>query len=225
MAYKVLIVEDEMLIAGIIKNRIEENGFECAGIAIDYEESLELLETEQVDMALLDINISGKKSGVDVAQHINEKYEIPFVYLTSYSDENTVTQIKETFPAGYLSKPVNDVNLRVTMELMVNQLENKEESEEKVVLKIGKQSYFINPNEVMYAQSDHVYIELVLTDKKLLLRSTLGNIIDMLPEGTLKQVNRGVAVNPKFISKVSSKSIELDDVEFSLSPNFKPEFQ
>ena len=90
----ILIVEDEILIANVIQMHIENAGYACAGIAIDYEEAIEILEKGEVDMALLDVNISGSKKGTDLAHYINATYNIPIVFLTAYSDQKTIEEIK-----------------------------------------------------------------------------------------------------------------------------------
>lgn len=102
---KILIVEDEPAIGLDIMLNLERHGYEVVAIANDADYAFEVLEQERVDLAILDINLEGEKSGIDVAQVIDRDYGIPFIFLTSYSDKNTIAKAAETFPAGYLVKP------------------------------------------------------------------------------------------------------------------------
>ncbi|MBK8851969.1 MAG: response regulator transcription factor [Saprospiraceae bacterium] len=111
MPKNILIVEDEPAIAQDIAFNLEDNGFAIAGIAHNSERALDLLYTKQVDLAILDINIAGTKTGIGLAKIINDKYKIPFIYLTSFSDPETVKEAVDTLPHGYLVKPFKDSDL------------------------------------------------------------------------------------------------------------------
>lgn len=132
MKGRVLIVEDEVLIVNMIEMYIEGDGYECVGIAIDYEEAVEMLEKEKVGIALLDVNISGSKKGTDLAHYINATYRIPIVFLTAYSDRKTIEEIKNTLPFAYLKKPVDKDNLLITMEIAMNNFAQKQPEQVKL---------------------------------------------------------------------------------------------
>ncbi|MGB0806868.1 MAG: response regulator, partial [Salibacteraceae bacterium] len=91
---KILVVEDEMVIAMNLTLILENLGYEVVGPASNFEEAIEELEVEVPDLAILDVNLEGVKSGIDVANHINDHYSIPFIYLTSNSDSVTVNSAK-----------------------------------------------------------------------------------------------------------------------------------
>ena len=114
---RVLIVEDEPLIAEDISDFLSEIDYTCAGIAYDSETALDMLVNRHPDIALLDITIEGSMNGIDLAQIINQKYDIPFVYLTSHSDKATLDCAKKTLPYGYIVKPFNEKDLLSTLEM------------------------------------------------------------------------------------------------------------
>lgn len=114
---KVLIVEDEPLIAKNISMYMNNNDYEVAGIAYDADEAFHLLKQQQPDIAILDINLEDDKTGIDIAEHINRNNFIPFIYLTSYSDRETIEKAKETGPAGFIVKPFNENTLYATIEI------------------------------------------------------------------------------------------------------------
>lgn len=114
---KVLIVEDEPLIAKNIGMYLNNNDFEVSAIAYDSDEAFHQLKKQPPDFAILDINLESEKDGIDIAEYINRYNFIPFVYLTSYSDKETIDRAKKTNPAGFIVKPFNDKTLYATIEI------------------------------------------------------------------------------------------------------------
>jgi DNA-binding NarL/FixJ family response regulator len=117
---KVLIVEDEPLIAKNIGMYLNNNDYEVAAIAYDPEEAFYQLKKQQPDFAILDINLESDLSGIDIAGYINQNNFIPFIYLTSYSDKETIDKAKLTNPAGFIVKPFNEKTLYATIEIALS---------------------------------------------------------------------------------------------------------
>lgn len=114
---RVLIAEDEPLIAKNIGMYLNNNNYEVAAIAYDAEEALHQLKRLQPDFAILDINLESEQDGIDIAEYINKNNFIPFVFLTSYSDKETIERAKKTNPAGFIVKPFNEKTLYATIEI------------------------------------------------------------------------------------------------------------
>lgn len=114
---RVLIVEDEPLIAEDISDFLGDINYIPAGIAYDSETALDMLVNRHPDIVLLDITIEGSLNGIDIAAIIRKKYNIPFVFLTSHSDKNTLDRAKQTLPYGYIVKPFNEKDLLSTLEM------------------------------------------------------------------------------------------------------------
>lgn len=125
---RVLIVEDEPLIAEDISDFLGETNYICAGIAYDSETALDMLVNRDPDIALLDINIEGTMNGIEVAQIIRQKYNIPFIFLTSHSDRETLDKAKLTLPYGYIVKPFNENDLISSLEMAVFRHANENKS-------------------------------------------------------------------------------------------------
>lgn len=117
---KVLIVEDEPLIAKNIGMYLNNNDFEVSAIAYDSDEAMHQLKRQPPDFAILDINLESEKDGIDIAEYINQNNFIPFVYLTSYSDKDTLERAKKTNPAGFIVKPFNEKTLYATIEIALS---------------------------------------------------------------------------------------------------------
>lgn len=114
---KILIVEDEPLIAEDIAEILQKNEFVVTNIAYSKEFALSELSTNLPDMALLDINLNNKMDGIEIAQNIQANYQIPFIFITSYSDKNTLEKAKLTEPSGYIVKPFNEASLCSSIEI------------------------------------------------------------------------------------------------------------
>lgn len=224
MKKNVLIVEDEIMIANVIQMHLENAGYNCVGIAVDFNEAIEILNQEKIDIALLDVNISGDKKGTTLANYIHHTYNLPYIFLTAYSDKKTIEEIKSSLPYGYLKKPIEKDNLLVAVELAINNFTQKQL--EKIKLKIGKETYFFQANELLYIEADHVYVHLVMQQaKNLLLRISLTNILELIPAHVLKQINRSQAVNPFHIQKISGDKIYINNEIFKISSLYKGNFE
>ncbi len=114
---KLLIVEDEPLIAEDIAQWLERNGFFVSAVVYSKEDAMQQLNFNLPDIVLLDINLNGEMSGIEIAEKINTVYNIPFIFITSYSDKQTLEKAKYTEPSGYIVKPFNEASLYSTIEI------------------------------------------------------------------------------------------------------------
>ena len=114
---RVLIVEDEVPIAQDIANILEGIDYVVSGIAYHADKALSELKYNCPDIVLLDINLEGEKDGIDIANIIKSQYELPFIYLTSYGDKNTIERAKPTRPMGYIIKPFDETDLFSALEI------------------------------------------------------------------------------------------------------------
>jgi len=130
---KILIVEDESIVAMDIKHRAEGLGYEVTAITPSGEEALEHVAGNRPDLVLMDIVLKGEMDGIEAAQKIRDAYDIPVVYLTAYSDERTLKRAKITEPFGYIIKPFEDRELHSAVEVALykHQMESKLKESEK----------------------------------------------------------------------------------------------
>ncbi len=119
MTISVLIVEDEPIIATDIEVTLTGDDYFVVGIAYSSTKALDLLHRFRPDIVLLDISIKGDKNGIDIAAIINDKYKVPFIYITSFADKETLDRAKATFPSGYIVKPFKDRDIISAIEMAV----------------------------------------------------------------------------------------------------------
>lgn len=124
---KILITEDDTVSALLLKKALEKNHHEIIGMADSGEMALEILETNLADIVMMDINLSGKLDGIKTTEIINEKYNIPVVYLTASSDAETLQKVAVTNPSAYVIKPFNIRELNMVIELAI--FKDKKEKE------------------------------------------------------------------------------------------------
>jgi PAS domain S-box-containing protein len=128
-SYKVLVVEDEGLIARDIAGRLEALGHEVVGIASTAEEALE--QAAAAEIVLMDIQIDGPTDGVNAAAQIRERYHIPVVFLTAHTDRATLDRAKLTEPFGYIVKPLAHASLHTSLEIAVYKHRMERQVEER----------------------------------------------------------------------------------------------
>lgn len=124
---KILIVEDEFIIADVLRDILQRNGFEVCGIADNAGEALQMVETEQPCLVLLDIYLKGKKTGIDLAKLLSEA-NIPFIYISANSNNNVLEAAKQTNPYGFVVKPFREKDVLVAIEIALYRYENNMES-------------------------------------------------------------------------------------------------
>ena len=112
---KILIIEDELLISEMLKEILLELGHEVPSQAKSFEKAIEELEHGSFDLAICDVNLNQDKNGIDIGRLLQTKYELPFIYLSSYSDEKTLQLAAKTEPMAYLIKPFNKSDILATL--------------------------------------------------------------------------------------------------------------
>ena len=134
---KILIVEDEAIIAEDIATQLEKMGYEIVDIVASGEEAIASALEKQPNLILMDIMLQGEMDGIEAAQKINAQINIPIVYLTAYADEKTLKRAKLTKPFGYLLKPFRAKELHTTIEISLGRHELEQEINSNNVPKIS----------------------------------------------------------------------------------------
>jgi CheY-like chemotaxis protein len=114
---RIMVVEDDVIIASLIESRLKKIGYAVSGIFDSGEDAIAGAVKFMPDLVLMDIRLRGEIDGIDAASEITSRLDIPCVYLTSYSDRDTIERAKATSPAGFILKPFTDDALRSTIEI------------------------------------------------------------------------------------------------------------
>jgi PAS domain S-box-containing protein len=117
---RILIVEDETIVAMDIEQGLKGLGYKVTGMASTGEEAIRLTQQTRPDLVLMDIQLRGDMNGIEAAQQIHEKWGTPVIFLTAYADEKTVQQAANVEPFGYLLKPFEDRELHTAIEVALH---------------------------------------------------------------------------------------------------------
>lgn len=117
---KIVIVEDEGLIAADLQGRLERAGYQVPGVAASGGEALEVIRAQSPDLVLMDIRLAGDLDGIQVADKVRQEFDIPVVYLTAYEDRETLERASQTQAFGYIKKPIASASLQGSIEMAIS---------------------------------------------------------------------------------------------------------
>ena len=112
-----MIVEDSRIVAEDIRQKLIELGYTVTAVATSGEKALAAVELDVPDIALMDIELGDGINGIETATELRQTYQVPVIYLTAYTDEDTINRAKHTEPLGYIIKPFDDKELRSAIEI------------------------------------------------------------------------------------------------------------
>lgn len=116
---RALIIEDEILIAEELKERLSRLGYSVVGAVDSADEGIAIATRELPDVVLMDIRLKGEKDGIQAAREIQQKVDLPIVYVTAYSDPLTVERVKRTDHDGFILKPFHRQDLQSTIQIAI----------------------------------------------------------------------------------------------------------
>lgn len=216
---KILVVEDEIIIADDICDTLEILGYAPLEPAINYTEAIKRIEAESPDIAILDIQLSGKKTGIDLAKKIKNEYNFPFIFLTSNADSLTINEAKKVIPPAYLVKPFTKDDLYTSIEIALFNFAGKtgQSVSDDVVIKdalfFKNKGVFIKLrfDDILLMKSDHVYVEFLLKDKsRQVVRTSLNDVISKVDNRFIR-VHRGYIINTEFLTEIDPNSVRIEN--------------
>ncbi|PNW29229.1 response regulator [Formosa algae] len=124
---RILLIEDELIVAMDIKKCLERKGNNKVFSARNYKESMALFLMEDINLVICDVNLNDIKDGIEIIEELMEIKNIPVVYLTAYDNTEIINRAKDTVPYAYLLKPYNELQLQMTIDLADINFKKKEE--------------------------------------------------------------------------------------------------
>ncbi|HEY4797939.1 MAG TPA: response regulator, partial [Bacteroidia bacterium] len=112
----ILVVEDENIVAKDIQQSLKKLGYEVLGICSTGEDAISQAERTKPNLVLMDIMLKGDMSGIEAADFIKQKLDVPVIFLTAYADSSTLSKAKVTEPYGYIIKPFKEIDLQTNIE-------------------------------------------------------------------------------------------------------------
>lgn len=230
---KIGIVEDEALIAELIKMSLISFGYEVIEPVQNYTEAIKMIAAQKPDLVILDIQLAGTKSGIDLAEYINKEHSIPFIFLTAFADKATVEKAKPVNPSAYLIKPFKQEELFTTIEISLNNFnktnaaqkpEHIEESSTKnkyIFIKEGLVFQKIFVNDILFLESEHVYVTVHTTTKKHLVRTAMKDLLETLDQNTFIRIHKSFSININHVQSVDTYTVKIGDAKLPIGKNHK----
>jgi DNA-binding LytR/AlgR family response regulator len=238
---RILIVEDNVIIADDMQSMLEEIAYEIVSSVMAFEQAVKVLAENEVDLVLIDIVLASDKTGIDLGKHIRDKYNIPFVFITSNSDRATVESAKLVKPNGYLVKPFEQQDLYTAIEIALSNFsesgshdsstnfdsQSEENTSSSGILKdsifVKKQHlyYRIPFKDIMYIKADNVYLEVYTKEQMFLVRSPLKDYLEKLPSNSFFRSHKSYIINVEHVMAVNAKDVLIGDELIPISKDFK----
>ena len=230
---KILAVEDDDLHADVLRMVIDQLGYELIDVVDNPADALRLLGATRPDVLLMDIDLGGEETGIDLVRKVNEVADVPVIYVTSFREESIFREARETMPEAYLNKPYDPVNLRAAIELAVfrRQQETARAPEKKpggpaatsVFVKEGNNLVKLLLRDVVLVEAYDKYCFVYTREKKHLLSLQLKSLLQHLPPEEFLQVHRSYVVNLEAIDGVrpAQNSLEVAGKLIPVSKTYK----
>ena len=232
MDTRILIVEDDMIIAANISLQLTKLGYEVTGIESRGEEALVHVAMNCPDIILMDINLKGTLNGIETVEAIQRTQDIAIIYLSANADEATFLKARSTHPLAFISKPFNTLTLERTIALVVEQLREKKSIGEYTdrELEVMNDRIFVRHKgkmtkllleEIQYIEADRNYCHIVTSNGKYLVVSTLKVIDSELKSTYFMRVHRSYMVNVSKVDVVTDNHLEIGRKVIPLSKSYK----
>jgi len=225
---KIVIVEDEIIIAKTIVLALKKLCYEVVGSVGKYKEAIEIIAQNKTDLVLLDINLGTKKDGIDLAFEIKKSFNIPIIFITANSDPGTISRAKVVNPLAFLVKPFSQTDLYTAIEIGWNNfntiVNSDSQSRKHIVLKVGYTFEKVVLDDVVYLKNDKHYFDIHLTlGKKIVVRYTTNEMRSLLPSNQFIKLNRSYIINIQHIVKLESKFVFMPDIKIPVTESLYKE--
>lgn len=227
-AVKILIVEDEIIIARNLEMVLNGLEYEVTGIAGTFTEAMASLSGNPPDLVLLDLHLRGAKSGFDVAEEINQRFSMPFIFLTSYADGDTVAKARTLNPSGYLTKPIRQKDLYATIEMALanasprkihrSSADGTKEApsspiieglilNEDIFVKAGMIFKKIPLASILWFKGEGSYTAIHTASERTLVRASLSSLDEAIYGKKFFRVHRSYIVNFDYVQEVHPAAV------------------
>jgi len=229
MAIKVLIVEDEVLVADELTADLEDHQFIVTGIAISSEECFDAIKENPPHAILMDINIKGNLDGIEASAIINKTHNIPIVYLTANTDTTTINRALATSPSAFISKPYHKKDIFIALEIAFNKhnetiLKSKKPSNENCFfVKNGEYYTKINIADINYIEADGSYSKIYTNNRNYTLSNNLNHFHDNINNDCFVRIHRSYIINIKKVEAFDKNSVIINSKALPISKSHQKE--
>src|SRR5690606_16173282 len=211
---KVVIVEDELLIAEQLEDILTANDCSVIGIAQTLEKASNLLHLTP-DFVFLDIQLKNNENGIDFGNTLNQQ-GIPFIYITANTEVETLNEAVKTNPISYISKPFKSNDVIAALEL----IRLKHQMKPKITLKLANKNVNVFLDDILFCEAKGSYTEIVTKQHRYTKRINLKDFLEHL-ESNFVRVHRSFVVNKNQITYKTATSVFFNTLEIPVSKLYK----
>ncbi|MCI4669221.1 MAG: response regulator [Bacteroidia bacterium] len=232
---RILVVEDEMIIAAKIAMHLNQMGYEVVSIMPSGVDAVAYCKESLPDIILMDINLRGEMDGIQTVEAIQKFAEIPVIYLTANADDQTFQRAKSTRPFSFIAKPYKKMDLQRSIELVEQRMvdspvpaaPNSEAPyllEDRIFVRHKDTMVKIFLMDICYLTAERSYCRIITKGMEYLVSEPLKQLEEKLPPEYFLRVHRSHVVNLKHVDEVSDTFIIVDEKLIPLSKSYKNEF-
>ena len=225
---KVLIVEDNKLVSESLSVLLQKHDLQVVGVCESGEDAVLFSEKATPDLILMDIALAGAMDGISAAHVIQQKQDIPIVYLSDHADNRTFERAKKTMPANYLTKPFQELDLIRAIDIGFSNANEKVKKvspaalRKQIFVRVDPQSYVkLAYHEILFLEADRAYCHIVTMGKKHTLSISLNHVLEQLDERDFMRIHRKYAVNITKITAVNGNMVKMGDHEIQVSKEYR----
>ena len=232
---RILLVEDDYIIAKELRLTLESLGFTVLGSVESGEQALAWVTTERPDIVLLDINLAGQLTGIDTAEQLHRLYPaLPFIFLTALADIDTLRQAKQTEPFAYLTKPVDTMNLFAAIELALQQSARLQMAETpapalrdtlkitgSIFVRAKKRLEKVHLSDVLWIEASDIYVTVVTATTRYLLSLSMKHVEERFPSANFLRVHRSYIVQVDKINAIEDDELLINNQRIPVGKTYR----
>lgn len=240
---RVLIVEDEILLAEQLTKQLEALGLEVTEKLERGEDALKSITNNPPDIIIMDIHLAGSMDGIETAARISKNHEIPIIYLTSHTDKRTFQRAKSTKPENFIAKPFNFTDLERAIDLAIYKASDKYSAHSDDGWELGSKHIFKHDalfikdkdghekiwiKDIVYIEADRAYSRIFTEHRSFILTMSLNRLLDQIKHNHLIRLSRSHCINLNKIKRIEGNIILLEykgkEVDIAVGKTYKDDF-
>ena len=223
----ILVVEDESIVAKDIQNSLKKLGYSVPSVENSGEDAIDAAGQYRPDLILMDIMLKGEISGIEAAEQIKNRYQIPVIFLTAYADESTLNKAKVTEPYGYIIKPFKAIDLHTSIEMALYKHGKEQEvrkerdlyssivldksADDCIFVKSNSRLVKVKTNEIYFVEALKDYVIIHSKDAKYTVHSTMKDMQSKLSTSEFLRVHRSFIVRVDKIFAIEQNNLVMED--------------
>lgn len=230
---KVLLVEDEMLVATDLEYQLSTLGYEVCAIAKSGSEALRNCEIHQPDLVLMDIRIKGEIDGIDTAIKISDTYDIPIIFLSDLKDKETLERAKKAKSHSFLEKPITEFNLNTSIEFAIENhfskkpspLETNNPLKDLLLIKADSGYIKLLSGDILWIEANGAYCQIKTAETKITLSKNMREFCEHLDSRVFIKIHKSYTINATKIDRIDGAEVSIGNEKLKIGRSYFQSFK